>query len=49
MTEPEKTVNPEQRPDDEQTPVAQADKEQEKQVREGAERKLTNLHGWRCS
>ena len=37
MTETEKPVNPEQRPDDEQTPAAQAEQEQEKQVRDGTE------------
>lgn len=34
MTE---TVKPEKRPDKEQTPAAQAEKEQEKQVQDGTE------------
>lgn len=37
MTETEKSEVPKQQPDDEQTRAAQADEEQEKQVREGTE------------
>lgn len=37
MTETDNTEIREQRPDDERTPAAKADEEQEKQVREGAE------------
>ena len=37
MTETEKTVKPEKRPDGEQTPAAQAGEEQDKQVRDGTE------------